>query len=93
MNLARKSYTAFFGALYIINIVSQAIFTLAMPIGIGVLVSYLAVKFVSAPEWIYAPLIVMGAITGMISMIKFVLAAMAGYERLEKEQNEEHRNE
>jgi hypothetical protein len=85
--MANKKYTQFVGVLYVLNIVWQAFFSLAAPIGLGFLISYLLVTYVSAPTWIYAPLLVIGALSGLISMVKFILTAMAGFERLEKEQN------
>ena len=78
---------------YIINIVSQAIFNLAFPIGLGVLGSYLLVRFASVGAWIYALLVTLGALIGFYSMIKFVLSAMAALERLEREQREKYHSE
>ncbi len=80
-------YKKFVNALYIFNIVSQAMFTLAIPIALGFGISWLIVTYLSAPGWIYAVFITLGALSGFYSMIKFVLSAMAAYERLEKEQN------
>ena len=74
-------------AMYVLNIIAQAIFDLALPIGFGVLGSWLLVRYASAPGWVYAPLVVLGAVIGFYTMIKFVLSAMAALERLEKEQN------
>lgn len=83
----QQVYKKFVNALYIFNIVSQAVFTLSIPIGLGFGLSWLLVTYLSAPGWIYAVLITLGALSGFYSMIKFVLSAMAAYERLEKEQN------
>ena len=80
-------YKKLVSALYVLNILSQAIVTLLIPIGFGALLSYLLTKFTSIGPWIWAVLITLGAISGSISMIKFVLSAMAGLERLEKEHN------
>ena len=79
-------YKKLVNALYIFNIISQAIFTLAIPIALGFGISWLFVSYLSAPGWIYAVLITLGALSGFYSMIKFVLSAMSAYERLEKEQ-------
>ncbi len=78
----------FFNALYVLNIVSQAIITLLIPPALLSLLTYLAVSRLGAPSWLYAVSIVVGFITGFISMIKFVLTSMAGLERLEKEQTQ-----
>ena len=80
-------YKKLVSALYILNIISQAIITLAIPIALGFGLSWLLVTYLSTPAWIYAVLITLGALSGFYSMVKFVLSAMAAFERLEKEQN------
>ncbi|MBO5101905.1 MAG: hypothetical protein J6C39_05170 [Clostridia bacterium] len=80
-------YKGLVGALYVLNIVFQAFLTLLTPIGLGVLLSWLLVTYAGVGGWIYAVLVILGVISGLISMVKFVLTASAGYERLEKEQN------
>ncbi len=80
-------YKRFIGVMYVLNIVFQAFFTLIMPAALGFAIGWALVKYASAPDWIYAPLLVVGILWGFYSMIKFVLTAMAGFERLEREQN------
>ena len=82
----------FFNALYVLNIVSQAFFTLLIPVGLFGGAVWLLVNKASAPGWLFAPAIVIGVIIGFCSMIRFVLAAMAGLERLEKDQKENDKN-
>lgn len=86
-------YKKLVSALYVLNIVSQAIFTLILPIGIGALIAYLLTRYASAPSWVWALLIVFGALSGIYSMIKFILSAMAGLDRLEKEHNTKEKKE
>lgn len=86
-------YRKLVSSLYVLNIVSQAFFTLLFPIGLGALVSYLLTKYASAPSWIWAVLVVFGALSGLYSMIKFILSAMAGLERLEKEHDTKDKKE
>ena len=74
-----------YGAFYVINIVAQAIFTLLWNIGLALLVSWLAVSKLGAPEWTYVPLILVGVFTGLFSMVRFILAAMNALDRMEKE--------
>jgi TRAP-type C4-dicarboxylate transport system permease small subunit len=74
-----------YGAFYVINIVAQAIFTLLWNIGLALLIGWFSVSKLGAPEWIYAPLLVVGVLWGFYSMIKFILTATAGYERLERQ--------
>lgn len=73
--------------MYVLNVVGQAILDLAFPIGVGILASWLSVRYLDAPGWIYAPLTVLGVLIGFYTMIKFILSAMAAIERLEAEQN------
>ena len=87
--MAQNKYTRFVSVLYVVNIVAQAIVTLLIPIGTGLLCSYLSVRYLSAPDWIYALLVTVGAMSGLYSMIKFVLAAMSSLERLEKQHKSE----
>lgn len=72
--------------MYVMNILFQAIFTLASPIGVGVLVSYLLTEYASAPGWIWAVLLIVGVFLGLYSMVKFILTAMNNLDKLEKEQ-------
>lgn len=81
-------YKRFVSALYALNIVFQGFYTLALPIGIGALASYLLVKFANAPGWIWAVLLILGAFCGLFSMIKYLISAMNNLERLEKERDE-----
>ena len=86
-------YKKFISAMYVLNILFQALYTLALPIGIGVLASFLLTKYASAPKWIWALLLTMGVFIGLYSMIKFILTAMRNLERLENEQAEKARAE
>ena len=73
-----------FSFLYGINILGQAIFTLVTPAALTFLISWLFVSKVGAPGWLYAVLIPIGVIAGLISMVRFVIVATANLERLEK---------
>ena len=72
-------YKKLVSALYIFNIVSQAVITLIIPLALGFGVSWLLVTYLSCPRWIYAVLITLGALSGFYSM--------AALDRLEKERN------
>ena len=74
-----------FGVMYAINIVAQAIFSLLTPAALTFGIAWLFVKRVGAPEWLYAVLIPIGIIAGLVSMVKFLLSATAALERLEKQ--------
>ena len=80
-------YRKLVGALYVLNIVFQSFFTLLTPVGVCFLISWLLVEYAEVGRWIYAPLLILGVLTGFYSMIKFVLSAMAGLERLEAQRD------
>ena len=77
-----------FNAMYAFNTIIQSFFSLAAPAAVGFGVSYLLVHYLSVGGWVYALLIALGFLSGLISMVKFIMEAMAGIERLEKEQSE-----
>ena len=78
-------YKKLVSALYMMNIVAQSIVTLLIPAGLMYLLSWLLVSKCSAPAWLYAVLVPIGVISGFVSMIKFVIRAGEGVERLEKQ--------
>lgn len=78
-------FRKFIGVAYVLNIVFSAIFTLATPIGLCLLASWLLVEYASVGKWIYALLITVGALVGLVSMVRFVTSAMSAYERLERQ--------
>ncbi len=79
---------AFMNAMYALNIIIQSFFNLLTPIGLSILVSWLLVEKAGMDGWIYAVLIILGVAVGFYSMIRFLLSALAGLERLEKEQEQ-----
>ena len=92
MKQTNKNYKRFVSAMYVINIVAQAIFTLITPAALLFFISWLCVSRLGAPEWIYAVAIPLGVISGFISMVKFILAACANLDRLEKQNNKKSGN-
>lgn len=86
--MKKSSYTKFVSAMYVINIFAEAAFALLTPIGLGVLLSWLLTRYAGAPEWIWAIFITLGAITGLCSMIKFIISAMNSLDRLEAQHKE-----
>ena len=81
-----------FSALYMMNIVFQALFDLVLPASLLFALSWLLVKRVGAPEWIYAISIPLGMLIGLYSMIRFIIAATSALNRLEK-QNKKRSND
>ena len=78
-------YKRFVSAMYVMNIIAQAIVTLLIPAALMFFISWLFVAKCGAPEWLYAVLITLGIISGFISMIRFVIQASEGLERMENE--------
>ena len=77
----------FFNALYVLNIVAQAFFDLVFPVALMWLISYLLTSYAEVESWIFAPMLIVGVLVGLISMVKFILTAMTALERLEREQS------
>ena len=77
-----------YSAIYVFNIIFQSIFTLLWQIGTAVFVGWIFVRFVGAPEWVYVPLILLGVVTGLVSMTRFILSAMNALERLEEQKRQ-----
>jgi F0F1-type ATP synthase assembly protein I len=72
--------------MYALNIILQAFWSLLFPIGAGVLVGWLLTEKCGMGNYVFVILILLGVFAGLISMIRFLLSALAGLERLEKEQ-------
>lgn len=81
-------YKRLVSVMYALNILFQALFTLVMPAALGFGIAWALVSYLGAPEWVYAPLLVVGVLWGFYNMIKFTLSAMAGLERLESSRTE-----
>ena len=73
--------------IYVMNIILQSIFSLLFNVAVYFGIGYLLTTLLGVDAWIYIPLILVGFILGIISMIKFIISAMAGLERLENERN------
>ena len=78
-----------FSFLYAINIVSQAIFSLLVPVGLMILAAWLMVDRVGAPKFVYAIAIALGFLIGLYSMVRFVMTATANLERLENQEKKD----
>ena len=69
-----------------LNLLGQAIYSLALPIALGALAAFLLTEYASAPSWIWAILMTLGALMGLYSMVKYILTATAGMDRMKKQQ-------
>ena len=81
----------FMNAMYAMNIILQAFWSLLFPIGGGVLLGWLLVEKCGMGSYLFVILILLGVFVGMISMIRFLISALTGLERLEKEQKNNDR--
>lgn len=73
--------------IYVMNVILQSIFSLLFNVAVYFGIGYFLTSVLGVDAWIYIPLILIGFIIGIISMIKFIISAMAGVERLENERN------
>ena len=78
-----------FDALSLLNLIGQALYTLALPIALGAVISYLLCRFASAPGWIWAILLTLGTLMGLYSMVKFIIVYAGGMDRLNKQRAED----
>ncbi len=79
-------YKKFMNALSMLNLLGQAIYSLALPIALGALAAFLLTEYASAPSWIWAIFMTLGALLGLYSMVKYILTATAGMDRMKKQQ-------
>ena len=80
----------FMNTMYAFNIVLQAFWTLLFPIGGGLFLGWLLTEKCGMEDYVFVILILFGVLLGFVSMIRFLLSALAGLERLEKEQKEKN---
>ncbi len=83
LKLRLKMHKKFFGFLYGLNIISQAIFSLLTPAALLFALSWLLVRYTGAPEWLYTIFITVGVLAGLVSMVRFAITASENLERLE----------
>ena len=82
---------SFMNAMYAMNIILQAFWSLLFPIGGGVLLGWFLTEKCGMGSYLFVILILLGVFVGMISMIRFLISALTGLERLEKEQQDSDR--
>lgn len=76
----------FMNSMYALNIALQSFWTLLMPIGFSIFLGWLLTAKLGLGNYVFVILILLGVAIGMISMVRFLLSALAGLERLENEQ-------
>ena len=73
--------------MYVLNIVMQSLFSLVFNVALFFGIGFLLTEVFSVERWVYVPLLIVGFFIGIVSMIKFILVAMAGLERLERQRD------
>lgn len=77
-------YKKFISAFQMLNILFQSLYCLVLPMGIGALVAFLLTRFLGAPKWVWAIFLTLGALSGLYSMIKYILIATRALEALDR---------
>ena len=78
-------YSKLVGIMYALNVLVSAIFTLLTPVGILFLIAWLLNTKAGVGNYIYAVLLIVGVLVGLVSMIRFLIKASETLERIEKE--------
>ena len=64
-----------FNFAYAMNFISQSAFSLVFPLGIFLALGYWLTNSVGAPKWVFAICIVIGVLSGVVSMFKYIIIA------------------
>ena len=80
----------FMNTMYAMNIILQAFWSVLFPVGLGVFFGWLLTEKAGLGNYVFVILILLGVFVGLISMVRFLISALAGLERLEKEQKEKN---
>ena len=84
----RYAVKNFMNAMYAFNIILQAFWSLLFPVGAGLLLGWLLTEKCGMGDYVFVILILLGVLVGLFSMLRFLISALAGLERLEKEQRD-----
>ena len=74
-----------FDGIYILNIIFQAILSLLTPAALLFFIAYILVDKCNFPDWSYAVALIIGILSGLVGMVKFLISATSALERLEDE--------
>lgn len=86
-------YRKFVHAVWGFHILLQSLFSLLTPVLLFGAVAWLLCAKCGVGEWLYAVVIPIGVILGLISMVKFILTTSRTLEHLEAEAAEKDRTE
>ena len=65
----------FFNFAYAMNFISQSAFSLILPLGIFLALGYWLTNQKGLPNWVFAICIVIGVLSGVVSMFKYIIFA------------------
>lgn len=86
-----KAYNKLLTPIYTVNIVIQAIVSLASPIAVMFFGAYLLDRYTEVGGWIYVVGILLGVGMGLYSMVVFILRASRALEAIEKQNSTSER--
>ncbi len=81
-------YRKFVSVMYVANIFFSSMFSLLFPMCLCLGLGWLCHTKWGVGGWIYVPLTVLGAILGLLSMVKYIMTASRSLEQIEKEHKE-----
>ena len=67
----------FMNSMYALNIILQAFWSLLFPIGAGVFFGWLLTERCGMGNYIFVILILLGVFAGLVSMVRFLISALA----------------
>lgn len=88
----KNAYQKFISPLYVINIAFQAVITLLSPIVIMFLFAYLLTKYASVGNWIYVVFMTLGVLSGLYSMVVFIMRSSKALEAIERQNSAKEEN-
>lgn len=81
----KKGYRRLIVPLYFINIVFQALISLVSPGALMFLFAWLLNTYAGVGAWIYVVLIILGVLSGLWSMVTFIVKATRALDAIERQ--------
>ena len=78
-------YGKFVGFVYYTNIIIQSVLSLLCPVALFTALAWYLVEKRGLPDWVYVPAVLLGTVSGLFSMVKYVISATRAAEALAKE--------
>ena len=77
-----------FNFAYAMNFISQSAFSLIFPLGLFLWLGYWLTTDVGAPKWVFAICIIIGVMSGVISMFKYIIFASKHIPKVKEKEKE-----